>query len=166
MQKQSALLNILWIVLLIFFVQSCQSQDKTSLADKGNSNTYAEVKQAITQANDYYRHGDIKWVDYYNDTYTEITPDGRSVTKYADSLRNQWTKMNKKYKVVVRKPGEPTIIASGTQALHYNTASEMFINKATNDTMDNTGTWIALWQKQNDNSWKIVLETYQASATK
>jgi len=31
--------------------------------------------------------------------------------------------------------------------------------------MDNTGTWIALWKKQKVNSWKIVLETYQARPT-
>jgi len=150
---------------VILLIQTCQTQGNSNQASESSSDARSEVEQVIKKTNDYYKNGDMRWVDSYDDTYTVITDDGRSITQYADSLRNQWKKMTQKYNVVVREPGEPTIIASDHQALHYNTASEMFINKATNDTMDNTGTWIALWKKQKVNSWKIVLETYQARPT-
>lgn len=149
---------------LLLVVQNCQKNTDSEIKiGNANSGIDSEVRKAVNDAYTLYTKSNPGWTNYYDDTYTVITGGGRSLTQYTDSLRKQWENIYEKYKVVVLNHGEPTIHASGNQALHYNTAAEMFINKATNDIVrNNTGTWIALWEKQADDSWKIVLETYQA----
>lgn len=153
------------IILGIFFLISlfsCNNQNSSNSYANAKTTAESEVQKAIATAYNYYTKSDIRWVDFYNDKYTVITGDGTALTMYADSLRKNWLKRYKNYDVIVLNHGQPTVIASENQALHFNTASEMFINKTTNDTTKNgAGTWIALWKKQNDNSWKIVWETYQ-----
>lgn len=152
-------------IIVLFPLQSCTDQNES---DKeiisSNSEVETEVRKQIEKAYNYYDKSDIKWVDFYNDTFKVISENGSILENYADSLRKQWRNIYKHYNVIVKYHGEPTVIGSGNQALHYNNASEIFVDKKTNDTLSNSsgGLWIALWQKQNDDSWKIILETYQA----
>jgi len=153
---------IIFGILFVISLHSCNNQNSSNANANAKNTAETEVRKTIEAAYDYYTKSDIRWVDFYNDEYTVITGDGTALTMFADSLRKQWQKMYKDYDVIVLSHGKPTVIASENQALHFNTASEMFINNATNDTTKNgEGTWIALWKKQNDNSWKIVWETYQ-----
>lgn len=151
----------LGIAALLLF-QSCADQAGSDTDNKtGSVPIEDEVRKAVETAYDLYTKSDLRWVDFYNDTYLVAADDGTILTQYADSLRAQWEQIYKNYNVIVLEHGKPTIMASGDQALHYNTAHELFINKATKDTTDNAGTWIALWQKQHNDTWKIVFETYQ-----
>jgi ketosteroid isomerase-like protein len=147
----------------LLLLNACQANGAADRA-RPDSVVESEARKTIEEALDRYTQSDIGWVDYYADEYTEILTDGRSVTEYGDSLRAQWEKMYDQYDVVFTEHDDPTIVASGDLALHYNTVSEFFVDKATGDTLRNgpdAGTWIALWKKQDDGSWKIVLETYK-----
>lgn len=62
--------------------------------------------------------------------------------------------------VILSDHVNPTIFASYDQVFHFNIADEIFINKATKDTMENQGNWLVLWKKQEDGSWEIAFETY------
>jgi len=154
----------LLIFILLFSIQGCSDQSGSIEENEGSSSEVEkEVRKQIKAAYRLYENSDLKWIDFYNDTYTVITDDGSILEKNADSLKKQWKNIYKKYDVIVKYHGEPTVIGSGNQALHYNTASEIFIDKKTKDTLsNNSGTWIALWQQQSDGSWKIILETYKA----
>ena len=74
-------------------------------------------------------------------------------------MRIRWEDIYNRYDVILQDHGKPTVFADGNQALGFSTYDEIFINKATNDTFREMGTWIALWKKQIDNSWKIEFET-------
>ena len=148
-------------ILVLFLTQSCQDQESSSIEkDKPNTDIEAEVKKEIEDLYDVYTKSDLKWVDFYKDVYTVAATDGSIKTKYADSLRIEWESIYNIYDVILQERGSPTVIASGDQAFHYNSFDEIFIEKATNDTTRSIGTWIVLWKKQNDNSWKIEFETY------
>ena len=64
--------------------------------------------------------------------------------------------------MVLKERGKPIVEVDGDQAFHYNTFDEIFINKTTQDTFDNIGTWVVIWKRQKDKSWKIEFETYQS----
>ena len=148
-------------LLVMFFIQSCQEPNKPSFENKNSTaRIETQIKNEIDALYDVYTKSDLKWVDFYKDVYTVSAMDGSIQTKYADSLRIEWEDIYNRYEVILKDHGEPTIIASGDQALHYNTFDEIFIKKATNDTIINIGSWVALWKKQSDNSWKIEFETY------
>lgn len=150
-------------LLLLFLLQSCQEQKKSSSEiEYSNTDIETEVKKEIEALYDVYTKSDLKWVDFYKDVYTIGSSDGTIKTKYADSLRIEWESIYNVYDVILLEHGEPTIIASGNQAFHYNTFDEIFIKKATKDTTSSIGTWIVLWKKQSDNSWKIEFETYHS----
>lgn len=150
-------------LLVLILIQSCQEQKKSSFENEIlNASIETEIKKEIDALYDVYTKSDLKWVDFYKDVYTVASTDGSIQTKYADSLRIEWESIYNIYDVILREHGEPTIIASENQALHYNTFDEIFIKKATKDTTKSIGTWIVLWKKQNDNSWKIEFETYHS----
>ena len=150
-------------LLVLLLIQSCQDQ-KSSSFELENSNTAieTEVKKEIEALYDVYTKSDLKWVDFYKDVYTIASSDGTIKTKYADSLRIEWEDIYNRYDVILQERGNPTVIASGNQAFHYNSFDEIFIKKTTNDTTRSMGTWVVLWKKQNDNSWKIEFETYHS----
>lgn len=147
---------------ILFLIYSCNSQFNSNTNTITVADYESEIKNAIEEVYDYYIKSDLRWVDFYADKYTFIRDDGSARIMDADSLLKQWQKLYKKYDITVLNHGEPTVYTSGNQALHYNTVSEIFVNKTTKDTIQNEGgTWIALWEKQKNNSWKIVWETYQ-----
>ena len=74
-------------------------------------------------------------------------------------MKAQWENIYNKYEVKLLDRGEPTIIESEDMAISYNSFNEIFINKSTNDTIKNVGTYIIAWKRQLDDSWKIVFET-------
>ncbi len=119
----------------------------------------AEVKKEIEALYDVFTKSDLKWVDYYKKEFTVAARDGSFQTKYSDSLRIQWEDIYNRYDVILQDHGKPTVFAGKNQALHFNTYDEIYINKATNDTIRSIGSWIVLWEKQIDNSWKIEFET-------
>lgn len=147
--------------LLLFLIMSCKNQNSTPIENlKSTSDIETEIKKEIEALYDFYTKSDLKWVDFYKDVYTVSARDGSFQTRYADSLRTEWKDIYNRYDVILIDRGEPTVIASGDQALHYNSFDEIFIEKATNDTIKNIGSWVVLWKKQNDDSWKIEFETY------
>ncbi len=145
---------------VLFLILSCGDQKNSSLEiEKSNSDIEAEVKKEIEALYDVFTKSDLKWVDYYKKEYTVAARDGSFQTKHSDSLRIEWEDIYNRYDVILQDHGKPTVFADGNQALHFNTYDEIYINKATNDTTRSIGSWIVLWEKQIDNSWKIEFET-------
>ncbi len=152
------------VLFMLALVYSCNYQKNRKPDPDSAVLAESEVRNAVNQAYDYYSHADMQWIDYYNDSFTIINNNGEAITNHADTLRKQWKNMYQNNEVTVLSQGDPTIIASGKQVLHYNKVHEIIVNHESHDTIDNKGTWIALWKKQADDSWKIVWETYQIDA--
>ncbi|APQ17213.1 hypothetical protein [Maribacter hydrothermalis] len=151
-----------WILILI---QSCGEQSKTEFElekEATDLDSETEIRKTIEDLYGVYTKSDLKWVDFYKDEYKLASDDGTVQEKYADSLRIEWKDIYNRYDVILKERGKPIISVSDNQVFHYNTFNEIFIKKATKDTIENIGTWIVLWKKQKDNSWKIEFETYHA----
>ena len=150
---------------ILFVLQSCEKKNSTGNVlqiDSTDSDNEIEVRKEIEDLYEVYTKSDLKWVDFYNDEYELASDDGSVKKKYVDSLRIEWEDIYKRYDVILRERGKPIINVSGNQAFHYNSFDEIFIKKETKDTIENIGTWIVLWKKQKDDSWKIEFETYHA----
>ncbi|MCF4101906.1 hypothetical protein L1I30_09525 [Gillisia sp. M10.2A] len=165
MKYSSVVINLMLGVCLLFLIQSCKDQKGPGIENEevtSNSDRETEIRSTIEDLYTVYTKSDLKWVDFYNAEYELASDDGKVYKKYADSLRIEWEDIYSRYDVVLRERGEPIIDLSGDQAFHYNSFDELFINKTTKDTIENIGTWIVLWKRQKDKSWKIEFETYHA----
>lgn len=150
---------------ILFGIHSCKDKQNTGIELQivsTDSDNEIEVRKEIEGLYEVYTKSDLKWVDFYKDEYELASDDGMVKKKYADSLRIEWEDIYNRYDVILRERGKPILSVSGNQAFHYNSFDEIFIKKETNDTIENIGTWIVLWKKQKDDSWKIEFETYHA----
>ncbi|PNQ72274.1 hypothetical protein C1T31_13205 [Hanstruepera neustonica] len=152
-------------IMVVLIFQSCENQhNTTSEIDKVSKDSISEIeiKKTIEDLYEVYSKSDLQWVDFYKDKYNIVSGNGTVKTINRDSLRVYWKNMYEKYNVILNNRGKPILSVSGNQAFHYNTFDEILINKTTNDTIENIGTWVVLWKKQKDGSWKIEFETYNA----
>jgi hypothetical protein len=157
------ILNIkpqLLIVLTLSSIIGCQTSEqpkeitKTSSADLKN-----QIRTQVDSLYQVYERFDYNWIEFYQNEYTAIYPDTPIKMMSKDSLTAQWKGLYKKYEVKLIDRGVPTIIESEDMAISYNSFNEIFINKETNDTVKNIGTYIVAWKRQPDDSWKIAFET-------
>ncbi|MCB0661835.1 MAG: hypothetical protein KDC24_03770 [Saprospiraceae bacterium] len=150
------------ILAFLFILHSCKEEH--SVNDNAKTSD-AEMIEIITKEVDslykVYERFDYGWMEFFAENYAAIYPDSKVQHMTRDSLISQWKRIYSKYEVQLLDRGRPTIIPSEDMAISYNTFHEIFINKETRDTSDNTGTYIVTWKKQADGSWKIVFETLQ-----
>ena len=123
-----------------------------------------DIKKEITTAfNNLYKdysNADVeKFSEYYLDDVVRMGSDGTTQVGKAKFVEG-WKESYKKYKVVILDYSEPTIFPGEDQSMTYNTYHELFIDRETQDTTEVRGTWVALWQKQKDNTWKLRMTTW------
>ncbi|SFB54259.1 YybH family protein [Algoriphagus aquimarinus] len=152
--------DLLLLVFLFSLAFGCQQGDQSEEPKKTSS---AELKDQIkTQVDSLYsvyeKFG-YDWIDFYDNEFTAIYPNSPVKVNSRDSLKAQWDGIYEKFTVKLVERGEPTIIESEDMAISYNSFNEIFIDKKTNDTVKNVGTYIVAWKRQADDSWKIVFET-------
>ena len=145
---------------LLFYLSACEEEKiqetKTKTPD---AVLQALIKKHVDSLYTVYSRFDYDWIDFYEDPYTYIYPDSPIEINRTDSLRQHWRGLYQNYEVKLLDRGEPTIIASEDMAISYNSFNEIFINKQTQDTTKNVGTYIIAWRRQPDHSWKIAFET-------
>ena len=152
-------------LLILLLIQSCNNETRLPFEQEklnADSESESEVRKEIEGLYEVYTKSDLKWVDYYSQEYKLASDDGTVQLKNRDSLRTEWEDIYNRYEVVLRERGAPVLNVSGNQVFHYNSFDELFIKKATQDTFENIGTWVVLWKRQADSSWKIEFETYHA----
>lgn len=146
------------LILTIIFLTNCQNTEENS-----TDQIEAEILREIDGLSQAFTKSDLKWVDYYQQEYTTISTNGLNEINTTDDLRKTWGNTYKKYEVILRDHGKPTLLISQGQVVHYNTYDEIFINRETRDTTVSLGTWIVVWKKQENDTWKINLETYHVT---
>ncbi len=153
-------LSLLPITLLCTFLFGCNINTNSEAPSKtSNSELTALITRQVDSLYKVYEKFDYDWIEFYEDEFTAIYPGTAVQTISKDSLKAQWKRIYKKYDVQLISRGRPTIIPSEDMSISYNSFNEIFINKETNDTIKNVGTYIINWKRQPDNSWKIIFET-------
>lgn len=150
------------IVLCCIALLGCKDRDQVPpRTPTPDSELTALITKEVDSLYAVYERFDYDWIEFYANDYTAIYPDSPIMPKTKDALRTQWEQIYEKYEVQLLDRGRPTVIPSEDMAMSYNTFHEIFINKETRDTINNTGTYIITWKRQPDDSWKIVFETLQ-----
>ncbi|WP_339666240.1 hypothetical protein [Maribacter arcticus] len=155
--KQKGIILVLYVGL---FSIGCQSEVEQKETPK-TSNAEIEnlIKKHVDSLYSIYDNFGYEWIEFYDDTFTSIYPETPININSKDSLKSQWKRIYDKYDVKLISRGEPTVITSEDMAMSYNSFNEIFIEKISNDTIKNIGTYIITWKRQPDDSWKIVFET-------
>jgi hypothetical protein len=156
------LLKIVPIIVLGTMCLGCKSEVKLGSPLKStNTELEAIITKHVDSLYTVYNRFDYDWIEFFADEYTAIYPDSPVQQLTKDSLKAQWEKIYKKYDVKLIDRGRPSVIVTQDMAISYNSFNEIFIDKKTADTIKNVGTYIINWQRQADDSWKIVFETLQ-----
>ena len=158
-------MKYVFVFSVLLFFAGCQGRESSTKKEEAMYHNEVEttIKTEIKDMYDNYEKSGLEWINYYQDHYTLISPTGSVESETAKGLRKEWKEIYKNDRVVVISHGEPTVMASEDMAVHWNPVSEAFISKETGDTLrKSAGLWMAVWQKQDDGSWKISVETYQA----
>ncbi len=106
-----------------------------------------------------YERFDYDWIDFFEDEFTNVFPDTpiRKISK--DSTKAIWERIYNRYDVQLLERGKPSFITSQDMVISYNYFNEIFIHKATKDTIKNAGTYVVAWRRKANNDWKIVFES-------
>lgn len=150
-QMTNKLILIIALALISF---GCENQPKAEQAD-----SKAEVKKAWEELYEYYGAGDMRFTDYYQDDVLRMGTNGEYKTG-KKVFKEGWQKYYEENEVKLLDYSEPTILESDDQSVTFNTYKEIFIDKESRDTTYVEGTWIAVWKKQEDKSWKIRMTTW------
>lgn len=145
---------MLWVMTIALIWVGCENQAKPE-----QSNSKEEVKKAWQKLYDYYGKADMRFIDFYEDDVLRMGTNGDY--KVGKKVFEQaWKEYYNENVVKLLDYSEPTILESDDQSVTFNTYKEIFIDKESRDTTYVEGTWIAVWKKQEDKSWKIRMTTW------
>lgn len=128
-----------------------------------NNNSEAE-KQAVLEAwtglYDEYSSGNLeKMLAYYEDDVIRVGTNG-TIQQGNEEFRKNWERTYRENEVEILHYSQPTILMAADNVTTYNTYDEIFVSKESNDTTRVKGTWIAVWKKQQDGTWKARMTTW------
>jgi len=150
------------LILLISVMSGCQSKKKDRLEKPVNTSVYdleSIIEDRIDSFYTVYKQFDYDWIDFFEDEFTNVFPDTpiRKISK--DSTKAIWKGIYNRYDVQLISHGKPSFITSEDMVISHNSFNEIFINKESQDTIKNVGTYVVAWRRQPDDSWKIVFES-------
>lgn len=120
----------------------------------------AAVQAAWADLYQHYEQGDLAgFAKHYEDSVIRMGTGG-STQVGKEVFVNSWEETYAHYRTVVEDYSQPTILAGPEQSLTYNTYRELFIHREKGDTNVVAGTWVGLWRKQADGSWKLRMSTW------
>ena len=143
-------------------MSGCQSKKKDRLEKPVNTSVYdleSIIEDRIDSFYTVYKQFDYDWIDFFEDEFTNVFPDTpiRKISK--DSTKAIWKGIYNRYDVQLISHGKPSFITSEDMVISHNSFNEIFINKESQDTIKNVGTYVVAWRRQPDDSWKIVFES-------
>ena len=120
----------------------------------------SEITKLYNNLYEDYRAFDVdKFTNYYQDDVIRMGTDGTYETG-KDIFKKGWIESAEKFDMVLLDYSKPTVLVGQDQVVTFNTYDELFINKETRDTTEVHGTWIGIWKKQEDGSWKLRMTTW------
>lgn len=154
--------KLFWLTLSVSIVIGCMESNRLKQQTKvPDAELEAEIKIQIDSFYSVYKRYNTDWIEFFEDDFTNVFPDTPIRKTSKDSTRVLWERIHNEYNVKILDHGSPSFILSQDMVISHNSFNEIFINKETNDTIKNPGTYIVAWRRQVDDSWKIVFETVQ-----
>lgn len=123
----------------------------------------AEIQNVFDDFYTKYESEDISFTDYYTDDVIRLAPTGE-FTDSVHEFREGWKQTIQDDSFELLDFGEPRFVISPEQVVSFNTFDEIFIAPETGDTTRYTGTWVAVWQKQESGEWKIRMTTWHSDS--
>ena len=100
-----------------------------------------------------------KMLTYYEDDVIRMFTNGVPV-EGKETFRETWTEMMENNVVIMNDYSEPTILMAEDHVVTYNTYDETFTSRDTGESRKVIGTWMAVWKKQPNGTWKTRLTTW------
>ena len=147
----------LLLLSFLFSVFACQTAPESTEARLQTAEE--SVRTAFMDLYEKYSAADISYTDYYEEQVIRMDGKGQVKLGKKEHVENQ-KQVYETYEVQMLDYSEPTILPSLDQVVTYNTYEEYFIHKERGDTSHVKGTWIAVWRKQDDGSWKLGMTTW------
>ena len=148
--------NSSWLLALVvaLILIGCENQLESEQLD-----SKAEVKKAWEELYENYGNEDMRFTDYYQDDVLRMGTTGEYKTG-KKVFKESWQQYYDENEVKLLDYSEPTILECVHQSVTFKTYDEIFIDKETRDITKVSGTWIAVWKKQDNGSWKIRMSTW------
>lgn len=151
------MIRLIAIVVLTVFLVGCTANER-----KSKASVKAEVRTVFDDFYSKYEGEDIAFTDYYTEDVIRLAPSGE-YTEGVEEFRKGWEETIENDSFELLSFGEPRFIVSQEQVVSFNTFDEIFIEPESGDTTRYTGTWVAVWQMQPDDSWKIRMTTWHTN---
>jgi hypothetical protein len=148
--------NTLFLLLILCFA-ACQPAPKSPEAQLKEAEE--AVRLSFLDLYEKYVAADISYTGYYEEQVIRMDGKGQVKLGKKEHVENQ-KQIYETYEVQMLDYSDPTILPGLDQCMTYNTYEEYFIHKETGDTSLVIGTWVALWRKQPDDSWKLRMTTW------
>ena len=147
--------QFIFILLVATILISCQQQ---SFDHPPLEEVITEFKEQFNQFYETYAAADIAFVDAFTEDAISMDTNGE-LMRGRDAYREAMIQMIDTYDIDLLNYTEPGIVYSPEQIVSYNDYEELFIHKETGDTTHVHGTWLGIWQKENDD-WKVKMSTF------
>ena len=152
-------LSAVLIIFTLCFSSSLKAQNSTN-GDYSKEEVEKEVTETFNKLYEEYSKFDLEgFTQYYQDDVIRMGKDG-TVQRGKDIFKRGWRETAEKYDMVLLDYSQPEVLVAEDQVVTYNTYHELFISKETRDTTVINGTWIGIWKRQEDNSWKLRMTTW------
>lgn len=108
-----------------------------------------------------YSKGDQEFFKFYEDNFVRLDSKG-NLTKGVSNPKQEWSEFMTTHALELLNYSQPEMIVGTDQVVTINDYEELFIQKEAQDTAYNRGVYVAVWSRQEDNSWKISMDTWHA----
>lgn len=150
------------LILYIFIFSGCTEEKNEVFSAEDTTN---EVLEAYNNMYDSYAKGTDEFFDYYEKDFVRVPTSGEVQTG-VEGPQAEWNEYLKTHSLYLEEYGKPEIILGDNQVVTIGDYTEYFIDRNTKDSTYNRGVYIAAWRKQDDGSWKISMDTWQAGLEK
>lgn len=149
-------MRLLSIGVLLIMLTACQQTTEFSEED-----IRKEIGNVFDDFYEKYESEDFAFTDYYDEDVIRLAPSGK-YTEGVEEFKKNWKRTIEEDSFELLSFGEPRFVISREQVVSFNTFDEIFVESETEDTTRYTGTWIAVWQKQQEGDWKIQMTTWHS----
>lgn len=147
-------------LLFLIIILSNECQPKKSKEDTENT-IREEVLEEFNTMYDIYAEGTDEYFNFYEQDFVRVGTDGNMITGI-EQPKKEWNKLLSQYHMKLINYGQPKMLIASGQVVTINSYEEIFVHKDTSDTTLVEGVYIATWRRQNNDSWKISMDTWHA----
>jgi len=148
-------INILKVFAVLILAGCCSSGEEPSEAE-----IEREVMATFEALWDAFARNDVEdFASFYHEDVIRMGTDGNYV-KGREKFKQGCYEVYEEYRTELAEFSRPTVLVGKDQTVTFNTYEEWYIKLDAPDTSVTKATWIAVWKKQPDGSWKIVMTTW------